>query len=135
MSGYVHRARLRLARGPLGRCFAGWIFTHMSFAVPVRRLRETDTLLAFHHPDPGYPLHILLVPKRRLGSLTDITPADSAFTNDLFAAVRSLVEEFGLANAGYRLVANGGPYQEMPHLHFHLIADVAPQKRDEDDAG
>jgi histidine triad (HIT) family protein len=138
MRAYVRRAALRLARGPLGRYFAGWIFTHMSFVIPIRRLRETDTLMAFHHPNPGYPLHILLVPKRPLGSLTDISPADSAFVGDLVAAVRSLVAEYGLADAGYRLIANGGAYQEMPHLHFHLIADVAPvasAKGKEDDAG
>ncbi|MEZ4510613.1 MAG: hypothetical protein R3C62_01950 [Chloroflexota bacterium] len=39
----------------------------MSFLIPVQRLRETATLLAFHHPKPSYPLHILLVPKRPLG--------------------------------------------------------------------
>lgn len=36
----------RLARRPTGRAIAGWVFAHMSFAIPVRRLRETDTLLA-----------------------------------------------------------------------------------------
>ncbi len=138
MMPFVRRAAFGLARGPLGRYFAGWIFTHMSFVIPVHRLRETDNLMAFHHPSPGYPLHILLVPKRPLGSLTDISPADSPFTDDLFAVVRSLVEEFDLANAGYRLIANGGAFQEVPHLHFHLIANVTPvmpAKEKEVDAG
>ncbi len=42
----------------------GWIFAHMSFAIPARRLRETDALLAFHHPKPSHPFHVILVPKR-----------------------------------------------------------------------
>ena len=114
---------LRLARSALGRWIIGWLFAHMSFIIPVQRLRETPTLIAFHHPKPGYRLHILLVPKRAISSLADLRPADAPFMVDLFDAVRSLVEEFELDRTGYRLIANGGPYQDVPHLHFHLIGD------------
>jgi histidine triad (HIT) family protein len=95
----------------------------MSFAIPVSRLRETDTLMAFHHPQPGYPLHIVLAPRRAIASLEALTPADAPFLADLFATVQSLVAELGLQAAGYRLVVNGGAYQDFPHLHFHLISD------------
>ena len=95
----------------------------MSFLLPVERLRETRTLIAFHHPRPGYSVHILLVPKRRLGSLLDLSAADADFTADLFETVQSLVAEFELEKRGYRLIANGGPYQEVPYLHFHLIGE------------
>lgn len=97
----------------------------MSFAIPVRRLRETDTLIVFHHPTPGYPLHILLVPKKSIGGLGDLSAADAAFMVDLFATVRDLVAEFDLESRGYRLIANGGAYQDVPLLHFHLISDTA----------
>ncbi|MDX9953290.1 MAG: HIT domain-containing protein [Anaerolineae bacterium] len=95
----------------------------MSFALPVHRLRETPTLLAFHHPRPSYPLHILLVPKRAIGSLSEIQPTDNDFLADLFTTVQSLIAEFNLEARGYRLIANGGQYQDVPQLHFHLIAD------------
>jgi histidine triad (HIT) family protein len=114
---------LRIARSPLGRRIMGWLFTHMSFVIPVHRLRETDTLIAFYHPKPSYPFHVLLVPKRALGSLMALSPADAAFTADLFATVQSLVTEFKLEATGYRLICNGGPYQDVPQLHFHLVAD------------
>ena len=114
---------LRLARSPLGRLTLGLLFAHMSFAIPVQRLRETRTLIAFQHPRPSYPVHILLVPKRARASLAELTPADSDFTADLFEAVNSLVAELKLEQNGYRLIVNGGAYQDVAQLHFHLIAE------------
>jgi histidine triad (HIT) family protein len=96
----------------------------MTFAIPVNRLRETPTLLAFPHPKPSYSLHILLVLKRDLKSLTDLTSADADFLVDLFETVKMLVEQFDLEGSGYRLIANGGRNQEVPHLHFHLVSNL-----------
>jgi len=98
----------------------GWIFTYMPFAIPAKRLRETDTLLAFHHPKPSYPFHVVLVPKQAITNFLELDPA-SAFIPDLFATVQSLVVEFQLP--AYRLIVNGGKFQDFPHLHFHLISD------------
>jgi len=95
----------------------------MSFAIPVHRLRETKTLIAFYHPQPSYALHILIVPKRSIAQLGALTAADSDFMVDLFQNVQSLVAELHLDERGYRLIANGGKYQDVPHLHFHLVAD------------
>ena len=93
----------------------------MSFANPAKRLRETDTLLAFYHPKPSYPFHVVLVPKQAIPTLMELDPA-SEFLSDLLATVQSLVTEFQLP--AYRLVVNGGEYQDFPHLHFHLISDT-----------
>lgn len=100
--------------------FVGWVFARMSFAIPVKRLRETKTLMAFHHPKPSYAFHILLVPKKSVESLSKLDSADSAFLTDLYATVQSLVDEFHLP--AYRLIVNGGEYQDFPQLHFHLIS-------------
>ena len=117
---------LAVARSPLGRLLVHGVFKYMSFALPVQRLRETPTLLAFHHPRPSHPLHILLVPKRPLRSLADLGAEESEFLVELFETVRSLVAEFDLEKCGYRLIANGGKYQEVAHLHFHLVAESRP---------
>lgn len=93
----------------------------MSFAIPVQRLRETQTLIAFYHPRPSYPLHVLLVPKKPVTSLKEFDPTDTAFLVDLYSTVQSLVDEFHLP--AYRLIVNGGEYQDFPQLHFHLISD------------
>lgn len=100
----------------------GWIFAHMSFAIPVKRLRETDTLMVFHHPKPSYKFHVLLVPKKAVASLQEFDPKDSAFLMELYSTVQSLVEEFQLP--AWRLIVNGGEYQDFPQLHFHLISNV-----------
>ena len=100
----------------------GWLFARVSFLLPVDRLRDTETLLAFHHPRPAYPVHILIVPKRRLANLLDLQTADAAFLLELITTVQSLITEFGLETVGYRLITNGGPYQDIPQLHFHLIS-------------
>jgi histidine triad (HIT) family protein len=102
--------------------FTGWLIAHMSFALPVTRLRETPYLLAFMHPSPSYVFHVLIVPKREVASLAEFDPADTAFLTDLFSTVQSLVQEYNLK--AYRLIVNGGEYQDFPRLHFHLISDV-----------
>ena len=116
------RFLFRLVRSPLAGFFIGWMFAHMSFLIPVERLRETKTLIAFHHPKPSYPLHILIVPKRSLDSLQVLAAADADFMVDLFATTQSLIEEFHLTEKGYRLIVNGGAYQDVPQLHFHLVS-------------
>jgi histidine triad (HIT) family protein len=103
----------------------GWIFAYMSFVIPVKRLRETDTLLAFHHPKPSYPVHILLVPKKAIGALTNLSAADDIFLAEVFATAKELVQELDISN-GYRLILNGGEYQDVPQLHFHLIGNLGP---------
>ena len=94
----------------------------MSFAIPVKRLRETETLLAFYHPKPAYQFHVLLIPKKSVASLKEFDSKDSAFLIDLYSTVQSLVDEFGLS--AYRLIVNGGAYQDFPQLHFHLVSNV-----------
>ena len=103
----------------------GWIFEHMSFAIPIERLRETKTLMAFYHPKPAYTFHVLLVPKKSIASLKEMDARDardSVFLADLYSTVQSIVDEFQLS--AYRLIVNGGEYQDFPQLHFHLISDV-----------
>lgn len=100
----------------------------MSFVIPVKRLRETKTLMAFHHPIPSYQFHVLLVPKKAVASLKDFDSRDISFLSDLYSTVQSLVDEFQLA--AYRLIVNGGEYQDFPQLHFHLVSSVGAQRDD-----
>ncbi len=95
----------------------------MSWAIPVKRLHETDTLIAFHHPVSSHTIHILIVPKRQRASLMALTDADADFVQDLFATVQVLVRQLGLEATNYRLIVNGGDYQDVPQLHFHLVSD------------
>lgn len=106
----------------IGKFFIRNIFSKMSFLIPTKRLRETDTLLAFHHPKPSHPVHILLMPKSGTDSFQSLDADNTTFLTDLVNAVQSLIAEFELAEKGYRLIVNGGEYQDFPHLHFHLVS-------------
>jgi histidine triad (HIT) family protein len=110
-----------LARSWVGRFLVRRLFTPMSFIIPVKRLRETTTLLAFYHPKPAYPFHVLLVPRQPVASLMDLPLESGDFLKDLLDTVQSLVREYHL-EGGYRLIANGGAYQDFPVLHFHLVS-------------
>ena len=83
--------------------------------------------MAFYHPKPAYPFHVLLVPKKAVASLKEFDANDSAFFTDLVSTVQSLVEEFHLS--AYRLIVNGGEVQDFPQLHFHLISDFVGKGR------
>lgn len=110
------------AHSSILRGLTGWVFTHMSFVLPVKRLYETERLVAFEHPSPSYPVHILLVPKAALPGLEALDASDAALLAEVFGAVQVLVRQLGLEPTGYRLIANGGAYQDIPQLHFHLVS-------------
>jgi histidine triad (HIT) family protein len=118
---------VQLARQPWLRPLVQWMFAHMSFAIPTQRLRETNTLVAFRHPQPSYPLHILIVPKAAYRSLLDVPPHATDFMRDLIETVQGLVREYQLESTGYRLITNGGSYQDVPQLHFHLVSEMQSQ--------
>lgn len=97
-----------------------WVLNDLPCTIPAKRLRETKTLLAFLHPKSNHPFHVIIVPKKANRSLANLNPADP-FLVDMMANVQNLVAEYHLT--AYRLIVNGGEYQEFPHLHFHLISD------------
>ena len=119
----INRFLYSIAKTRTGGILLHWIIAHFSFAIPGGKLIETDSLLAFHHPSPGYPLHILIVPKAKFRSLNDLPSKDQVFESGMYLAVNELVQKFNLEVYGYRLIANGGSAQEVDHLHFHLISE------------
>lgn len=114
---------LTIAKTWLGGLVLHWVFAYFSFTIPGEKLIKNDSLLAFHHPSPSYPLHILIVPKEKINTIEDLPSNDNLFEIELFKAVRSLVDRFELNQFGFRLITNGGSYQEVDHLHFHLISE------------
>ncbi len=119
----MKRFLFTLAKTWVGGVVLHWIFAYLSFVIPGEKLIETDTLIAFHHPSPSYPLHVLIVPKAKYRSLQDLPSDDQEFESGLFKALNELVQRFGLVAFGYRLIVNGGSAQDVDHLHFHLVSD------------
>ena len=119
MNRFLHS----LVKTWLGALILHWFIAYFSFAIPGEKLIETDSIIAFHHPSPSYPLHILILPKSKYKSIQDLPSNDLAFESGLFSAVNVLVQRFDLDGYSYRLIVNGGNAQEVDHLHFHLISD------------
>ena len=90
--------------------------------IPAKIVYEDDLSLAFHDVHPQAPVHILIIPKKEIPSLAELTPEDSALIGHLFQVVRQIAEQQGLTN-GYRTVINTGADggQTVHHLHIHLM--------------
>jgi histidine triad (HIT) family protein len=112
-----------VARGPVGEWLAGWVFAYASRLLPIRRRYESRRVVAFDHPRPSYPVHILIVPKKAIRGFEELGKADLLILADTFAAAQLLIEDLELAERGYRLIVNGGAYQDVRQLHFHLISE------------
>jgi histidine triad (HIT) family protein len=108
-----------------GQVIILWSIDHMSTFLPIQRLRETEHIIAFHHPEPTYPLHILIIPKQPIKQFMDLSSSDNGLIMEMIQVVQTLVEELNLDHEGYRLIVNGGKYQSLPRLHFHLVSGNA----------
>jgi histidine triad (HIT) family protein len=106
-----------------GRLLVSWVMQKMVTLDSNAKLFETETLLAFYHPRPVYPFHVLITPKKPIKSLAELGETDLDFISDLLSYIQSLVAKFSLEKTAYRLIVNGGEFQEFPYLHFHLISD------------
>ena len=120
---FFARLLFSLARRPASRWVIGPVFAHFSFILPVKRLVDTKTVIAFYHPRPSYPVHILLVPKRAIASLETLKSQDQPVLLDLLQCGQRLIIDLNLEEAGTRLIMNAGKYQEAPQLHMHLVAE------------
>lgn len=110
----------------LGKKLIVWILLHMNFVLPIDRLFETETLIAFFHPQPAYSFHVLLIPRIDIPDLLSLDDQQPVFLQDVFKTAQQIVKDYHLEQHGYRLILNGGPNQEFPILHFHLIAEINP---------
>lgn len=90
--------------------------------IPARIVYQDDRCLAFHDVAPQAPTHVLVIPKREIAALADLTENDEALAGHMLLVARKLASELGLAS-GYRVVINCGPDagQSVDHLHLHLL--------------
>ncbi len=102
--------------------------------IPFQKVYEDEYVLAFNDISPQKPVHILVIPKGAYVSHDDFSARASdteiaAFTR----AVGEIARTAGVAESGYRLIANAGINggQEVPHYHVHILggADVGPMVR------
>lgn len=92
--------------------------------LPCRKVYENEHVLAFHDINPQTPVHILVIPKGEYVSLDDFSAKASAAELAAFLrAVGAIARDQGLADPGYRILANHGrdAHQEVAHFHVHIF--------------
>ena len=91
--------------------------------IPSSVVHEDDLVVAFRDIAPQMPVHVLIVPKAHLSGLDGLGPEDRELVGHIALVGQKLARELGVAERGYRLVANCGPDsgQTVFHLHFHLL--------------
>ncbi len=90
--------------------------------IPADIVYEDDLCLAFRDINPQAPQHVVVIPKKEIPTMNDLTEDDAPLVGHLLVAMQKIAQKLGLAG-GYRVVTNCGPDagQEVMHLHFHLL--------------
>jgi len=91
--------------------------------IPSRKVFEDDQIFAFEDIHPQAPVHILLIPKKHIPTLNDLTEEDRVLLGHLLLAASRIARERGLDSRGFRLNANclESAGQSVFHVHFHLL--------------
>ena len=95
--------------------------------LPATKVHEDAELFAIRDINPAAPTHVLIIPRKHIETILDLTEADHALIGRIYALAAKLARNEGFADSGYRVVANcnrdGG--QTVYHVHFHLLGGRA----------
>jgi histidine triad (HIT) family protein len=92
--------------------------------IPADIVHRDEEIVAFRDINPAAPVHILIVPVKRIPTVDDIADEDTALLGKMILAARDIARREGVDQDGYRLLFNcrGHGGQEVFHLHLHLLA-------------
>lgn len=91
--------------------------------VPATLVFENDHVVAFKDITPRAPTHVLIVPRRHIATLNELSPEDDALVGEMVRAAAAIAKEQGLSERGYRTVfnCNAEAGQTVFHIHLHLL--------------
>ena len=91
--------------------------------IPATLIHQDDELIAFSDINPQAPLHALVVPRRHVATLNDLTPGDDALVGSMFRRAAAIAAQHGYADRGYRTVfnCNREAGQSVFHIHLHVL--------------
>ena len=98
--------------------------------IPSKLVYEDDTVVAFRDLEPQALQHVLVIPKKHVESLLALEEDDKALVSHILVdVIPQLAQELGIAEKGFRVVANTGEEggQTVKHLHFHLLGGRSMQ--------
>ena len=86
-------------------------------------LYEDDDIVAFNDANPKAPYHILIIPKKHIATVNDLTDNDTLLVGNMVQKAKHLAAESGIAEDGYRILmnCNKGGGQDVFHIHLHLL--------------
>ncbi len=92
--------------------------------IPAKLVHEDADTVAFEDIDPQAPVHLLIIPRKHIPTLNDLSPADEPLAGKLFTVAAKLAKDRGLAERGWRAVVNVNKdaHQLVFHVHLHLLA-------------
>ena len=94
----------------------------LSGRTPVKVVRETGNVLAYHHTRPFWPVHIVVIPKRHISSLITLEESDDELLLELLRVVREFAKQGVDEHGACRVLTNLGKYQDSKNLHFHVCS-------------
>ena|SRR5581483_2725208 len=94
----------------------------LSGRTPVERVVETENVLAFRHTRPFLPVHIVVIPKRHIGSLLELGPDDASLVEEMLRVIQQVAADVTARYGACRVLTNLGQYQDSKHLHWHVAS-------------
>jgi len=84
---------------------------------------EDEDVVAFHDINPQAPVHILVIPRKHIASLNEVSNEDLQLLGKLLLVARDIAKSEGISEGGYRIVlnTNRGAGQSVFHIHLHLL--------------
>ena len=91
--------------------------------IPAKVVFQDEHLVAFQDINPQAPMHVLIVPRRHVATLNDLSGTDDALVGEMVRRAASIASEQGYAQRGYRTVFNCNPDagQTVFHIHLHVL--------------
>lgn len=92
--------------------------------IPAEILHEDDLCLAFKDVQPQAPVHFLVIPKKPIATINDMEESDKPLIGHLHWVAKTIADEQGFAEQGFRTVMNCNQYggQSVYHIHLHVLA-------------
>ena len=91
--------------------------------IPSKIVYQDQEVVVFEDINPQAPRHVLVIPRRHVASLSDLTPEDGPMLASILMVTAKVAHDLGIDQSGYRFLTNVGPDagQAVFHLHFHLL--------------
>ena len=91
--------------------------------IPATLVYQDDRLVAFKDINPQAPLHVLVIPRRHIASLNELTAGDDGLVGEMVRRGAALAHEHGHADSGFRTVfnCNAAAGQTVFHIHLHVL--------------